>query len=211
MNTKKSKIKKLFRNRWGKEITQAYEIISYLHNLFIANKIDYFLISGTLLGCMRHRKLIPWDDDIDIMIFAKDLQKLKMLQKELNENDYNLLRQNVNKYKFFSLNNKIIKKRGVKWSFPFVDIFIAKTNIRSKTITFFEKKFNYNTIYPLKITKLNNIDVYIPNKPIAVLKRIYKRGFMRICISPRYCHRLEKRIFPIIITSSKQLKLLNLM
>ncbi len=209
MNTNRSVIKKVFRDRWGKEITQAYRMISYLHNLFIANEIDYFLISGTLLGCMRHKKLIPWDDDIDIMIFAKDVQKLEMLQEKINENGYSLFQQDSNKYKLFSQNNKIIKKR--KWSFPFVDIFIAKTDIESQTITFFEKKFNYNIIYPLKITKLNKIDAYIPNEPLAVLGRIFKPGFMKICISSRYCHRLEKRITPVRTTSSRQLKRLNLM
>ena len=36
------------------------------------HKITFFLIYGSLLGSWRHHDMIPWDDDIDIMISAKE-------------------------------------------------------------------------------------------------------------------------------------------
>ncbi len=52
------------------------DMLKQLVALFDENHIHYYMIGGTLLGAIRHKGYIPWDDDIDLAIPRDDYDRV---------------------------------------------------------------------------------------------------------------------------------------
>ncbi|MCC8015627.1 MAG: LicD family protein [Eubacterium sp.] len=61
----------------------ALDIMTNFANFCNTHNLRYFLDYGTLLGAVRHKGFIPWDDDIDISMPRKDYQRLIELKDQL--------------------------------------------------------------------------------------------------------------------------------
>ena len=64
------------------QLTDAYKAIA---EVLDRHGITYFAAFGTAIGAVRHSGIIPWDDDLDIAILAKDLDEVnRVLSEELD-------------------------------------------------------------------------------------------------------------------------------
>lgn len=70
----------MMKRAWAAQI----EILQAVIHICNAHHLQYFADWGTLLGAVRHKGYIPWDDDIDISLKREDYNQLiQLLPKEL--------------------------------------------------------------------------------------------------------------------------------
>ena len=68
------------------------EIMEDVDRAFREAGVEYTLAYGTLIGAVRHKGFIPWDDDIDIMILCSDEKRLDEVCDHLPGGKYFLQR-----------------------------------------------------------------------------------------------------------------------
>lgn len=66
------------------------EMMNDIARLCQKNNIDWTLIGGSALGAVRHKGIIPWDDDIDIAMLRKDFEIFKVVFPGELSNKYEL-------------------------------------------------------------------------------------------------------------------------
>jgi len=171
------------------------EMMAWFHSFCVGNNLTYYAAGGTMLGAVRHRGFIPWDDDIDVVMPRKDYEKLAVLLNEKKLERYVLETPNTSEqdyfYPFMKLydttttlieNTKYKPKRGI-----YLDVFpldgIGMTEEESKR-NFVRIERLYNLLL-LKVTGIRkgrnpvkNLGVLlfriIPIPPKTVLRKLVK-------------------------------------
>jgi len=69
-----------------------YPMTRFVAELFNLHDIRYVGFCGTFLGAIRHGGIIPWDDDVDLVILEKDEYKLLQLRPSILAGGYRIVR-----------------------------------------------------------------------------------------------------------------------
>ncbi len=126
------------------------EIYSDIESVCKKHNLTVMLAYGSVLGAIRHKGFIPWDDDMDVMMPRKDYEQfVKIFKEELSE-DYVLYAPTseegvTNRFaKVIKKGTKMVDVYNVNTSFEkgiFVDIFPIDTVSKSKIVRKIKGRF----------------------------------------------------------------------
>lgn len=59
------------------------DMLAWFHDFCVEKGLRYYIVGGTMLGAVRHKGFIPWDDDIDVAMPDSDYKKLEVYMKDV--------------------------------------------------------------------------------------------------------------------------------
>ncbi len=163
-------------------LNDLYTVIKYTTEFLENNNIDYCIESGTLLGSVRHGGIIPWDNDMDIMILRDGYNKLKKIMNLFNKDKFNILNI-IPGFKVFYKNiafgeifvYDMDNDNKIKLAYPYIN---DKPTFLASKLYFPRQKFNINDIIPTKKIKFEDFMIRVPNNIAAILNTTYRGNLL---------------------------------
>jgi GR25 family glycosyltransferase involved in LPS biosynthesis len=199
-----------FSNHWGEAKEQAVKLLRGAIALLDEHRIDSFLAYGTLLGYVRQQELIPWDNDLDLVVVGDPEEVRRLFGGERAKRaGLRLVTHPRGFDKVFFQNAKPID--GYDWSWPFVDLFYAKPSDRQLTVFYrygetTASVYPLEWIFPLLSGRFYQIAVKLPRQASKVLTRDYGREHREWCLSSGFDHQREEKVTPVYRVKCRSLK-----
>lgn len=171
------------------QVIKIYQMMKDVHELFAQYGITYWTDGGTTLGTIRHKGLIPWDNDIDIIVMHEDELKLQDLSQEFEDLGYYFTQPMAGLYRISSMEN--LYKEDYMASFPCLEVYIMRREKGSDRYVMvsewfrelWPKEYYYeNELLPLKKYKYGKLEVWGPKDPEAYFVRYYGPNWDKIAV-----------------------------
>lgn len=168
------------------------DLLRYFRDFCHKHDIRYFLSNGTLLGAVKYKGFIPWDDDIDVFVPRADYDRLISIFKD--DNRYKLFSYERNsdfRFPFSKLCDMTTRKQesninnGVELGLD-IDIFPLDYFEGDLSTATREMKKISRYMFRLGLTKLSRPDSLNP------VKRFIKGVAIKLCKIRGSKHYIEK-------------------
>jgi hypothetical protein len=160
-------------------VDKLYVMMEMVDDLLVGAGVSYWVEGGTMLGTIRSKGLIKWDDDLDIGVMKEDEDKITRLSSRLNSMGY-ILHKTWFGYKIYPLDGKQID--GYPWKYPSLDIFIMVVGDDTVTIKYESSRartafgkcwMTTDELYPITRYQFGDFYVNGPNVTTPYLDRCY--------------------------------------
>lgn len=174
-----------------------------------ANGINYWITCGTLLGAIRHKGYIPWDDDIDIGMLRSDYERFMYSYNNSGDGNYKFVSVETDS-DYFSPFGKVLdtktvlyepNKKGYKIS-VYIDVFVydnapdddAEVALMYRKRDFLNKLNNTRTNHHRKTESVFKEFAVLIGRPLLFL--FPKQFFVKRMIknSSKYAGAITKRV-----------------
>lgn len=168
-----------------KEIQKCeFDILCFVDDLCSKEGIKYSLSDGTLIGAVRHKGFIPWDDDIDLAMTRENYDRFHEAMKRVGSDS---------RYQLYYYNGKIVNPYSA---------YMKVVDTRTKGIEPY-KKDNSDTkvwvdIFPVDFLPDD------PSKAKAVKKR-FMRNFYCLQAKCNINSSFTKKLYRLLVLGKKPL------
>ncbi len=140
------------------------EVLKYSISFFNKHDISWFIACGSAIGAVRHKGIIPWDDDIDIYMPREDYNKLFSVRDEMLSDGYRFICMKDKGYplafgKISDNNTTVIENRRLPFNVGcYIDVFPLDLTNRGM-MSFGNKWMSFRMEYMKYRAKISRITI----------------------------------------------------
>merc|ERR1712126_223948 len=181
-------------------VKRVYSLGRTISKVFHDMELHYWTSGGTTLGALRHKGVIPWDDDLDICVLEENENKLVTTVRKVLDIEHEIkMVETLFGYRLFHTRNSDELERR-DYRYPFCDIFIMMPNSGKKSGRFCDiRTAAARSVWPKEKYKMTDIIcptpmlfgdfyLYVGKDPETYLTNTYGENWNEVGSTQDYCH-----------------------